>query len=79
MKTVLCSLLTATLLGFISHTTSQTFDVVEFISVLFASGLLAWTVKQYDRQLPSLTVAQAPFHLPVGPEARQQLVHRLAA
>lgn len=49
MKTALISVLTAILLGFASLASGRPFDAADFTSLLFATGLVAWTVNQYSR------------------------------
>jgi hypothetical protein len=64
MKTALISLFIATLLGFASRVSDRPFDAAEFISILFATGLAAWTIKQYSHQPLALPTAR-PIHPPV--------------
>ncbi len=64
MKTVLIFLFSATLSGFALGASGQTIGAVEFTSILFASGLVAWTVKQYSRRPLALTAVK-PIRLPV--------------
>ncbi len=64
MKTALISILTATLLGFASVASGRPFDAADFTAILFATGLVAWTVNQYSRGLRPLHVAR-PIRLPL--------------
>jgi len=65
MKTALTSVLTASLLGFASIASGRAFDAADFTAILFATGLVAWTIEQYSRQPRSLTMAR-PILLPVN-------------
>lgn len=80
MNTALISVLTATFLGFASLASGRPFDAADFTAILFATGLVAWTMEQYNRQPRLLTVAR-PIHLPVGFGTRrpQTQASRLAA
>ena len=69
MKTALTSILTATILGFASFAGAHSFDAADFTAILFAAGLVAWTMAQYDRR-PRLLGLTRPIHLPVGLGAR---------
>jgi hypothetical protein len=62
MKTALISLAIATLLGLVSQITGRSFGAAELTSVLFVTGLLVWTFKQYSRQEIDL-VKSCPIHL----------------
>jgi hypothetical protein len=76
MKTTLLSFLAAALVGFASHA----FNSADFTAILFTTGLVAWTINQYSRQLPALTSTR-PIRFPVAIEStreRQEEV-RLAA
>ena len=64
MKTTLISLSTATLTGLASYATGHAFGAAEFTAVLFATGLVAWTIEQYSRQ-PLVLTAVRPLRLPV--------------
>ncbi len=64
MKTALISLFTAILTGLASYVSGRAFGAAEFTAVLFATGLVAWTIKQYSHQPLALTTVQ-PIHLPV--------------
>ena len=64
MKTALISLLTATLLGFASRLSGRAFDAADFTAILFATGLVAWTIEQYSREPRALSVHR-PLRLPV--------------
>lgn len=63
MKTALISVLTATLLGLASVASGRPFDAADFTAIVFATGLVAWTVDQYSRQVRPLTVNR-PIRLP---------------
>ena len=80
MKTALISFVTAALLGLASYAYNHSFDAGEVVSVLFVTGLVAWTVTMYGRKLHPLTVAQ-PIRLPLKAEVHAFPVktHRLAA
>jgi hypothetical protein len=80
MKTALTSLLTASLLGFASLTSGRPFDAADFVAILFATGLAAWTIEQYSRQPRVLTLAR-PIRLPLnlGIRHSQAPATRLAA
>jgi hypothetical protein len=41
MKTMILSVLTATLLGFASLASGRPFDAADFIAIMFATGLVA--------------------------------------
>lgn len=69
MKTALISILTATLLGFASVVSGRHFDAADFTAILFATGLVAWTVAQYNRVPRVLTLAR-PIRLPTPIVAR---------
>ncbi len=65
MKTTILSVLTTTLLGFVLQATGHAFDAAEFTAILFATGLVAWTISQYNQPARSLNVAQ-PIRVPVS-------------
>jgi len=77
MKTALISVLTATLLGFASLASGRHFDAADFTALMFATGLVAWTVAQYSRTPRALTVART-FRFPTGVNAKTPAL-RLAA
>lgn len=64
MKTTLLSVLTATFLGFASLASGRPFDAADFTAIMFATGLVAWTINQYSRQPRALTMVR-PLRLPV--------------
>jgi hypothetical protein len=64
MNAALTSLLTATLLGFASYASGRPFDAADFTAIVFATGLVAWTIDQYSREPRMLTISR-PVHLPV--------------
>ena len=80
MKTTLISLFTASLLGFASYANGRTFDAADFIAVLFATGLVAWTIEQYSAEPRILNLAR-PIRFPVLPVVRHsgKQAGRLAA
>jgi hypothetical protein len=81
MKTTLFSALTATLLGFASQANGLSFDAADFVAIMFATGLVAWTITQYSRSVLSLTHREPPLRLPVNLMGRrpQSRTHRVAA
>lgn len=64
MKTTLITVLVATLLGFAFTFSNDFSGFAEIISLLFAAGLTAWTVSQYQRQPVPLMVTR-PIRLPI--------------
>jgi hypothetical protein len=80
MNTALTSVLTATLLGFASFVSGRPFDAADFTAILFATGLVAWTIEQY-RHRPGVLDVSRPIHLPVnlGTNRTKASVGRLAA
>ena len=80
MKTVLISLSTATLLGIASYVTGPSFGADELISILFVTGLVAWTFSLYGPKPRLLTMAE-PIHLPLRFSAHHSpgQPHQLAA
>jgi hypothetical protein len=69
MKTALISVLTATLLGIASLASGRYFDAADFTAIVFATGLVAWTIDQYSRAPRALHRARV-FHLPAGNDVR---------
>ena len=65
MKTTLRSVLTATLLGFAFLASGHPFDAADFTAIMFAAGLIAWTIDQYSCPPRALNVAR-PIRLPVS-------------
>jgi hypothetical protein len=65
MKTALLSVLTATVLGFVSRFGGRAFDAVDFTAILFVTGLVAWTVDQYSRPSFQPLAISRPLRLPV--------------
>ena len=59
MKTALISILTATLLGIASFASGRPFDAADFTAVLFAIGLVAWTISQYSCESRVLAPARS--------------------
>ncbi len=78
MKTALITLLTATLLGFASYASGRAFDAADYIAILFATGLAAWTIDQYGREFRPLTLAR-PIRLPLGRTVPAVAAKRIAA
>lgn len=80
MNTALTSVLTATLLGFASFVSGRPFDAADFTAILFATGLVAWTIEQY-RHRPRLLNVTRPIHLPItlGTNRAKTSASRLAA
>ena len=80
MKTALLSVLTATFLGFASLASGRPFDAADFIAIMFATGLVAWTIDQYSRPTRALAMAR-PIRLPVRLNVRRSQApsSRLAA
>jgi hypothetical protein len=80
MKTALISILTATLLGFASLVSGRPFDAADFATILFTTGLVAWTIEQYSRAPRALSPAR-PIRLPVrlGTPVSRRAAARLAA
>jgi hypothetical protein len=80
MKTTLISLLTATLLGLASRASGRHFDAADFTAIVFATGLVAWTIEQYSREPRVLNVIR-PIRLPInlGSRPARIMPDRLAA
>jgi len=80
MKTAFLSLLTATLLGFALFASGRHFDAASFTAILFTTGLVAWTIDQYNRSPRQLSLDR-PHRFPVRAHVRsaQTPVIRLAA
>ena len=66
MKTVLISLLTATLLGCVVAATGRSFDTTSLVSIAFAATLVGWTFGQYAREPRALTW-ERPIRLELPP------------
>lgn len=79
MKTALISFLAATFIGLVSLA-SGAFDAAEFVSLIFAAGLAAWTFAQYAREARPLLIAR-PIRFPAPRAVRHNAmqVGRLAA
>lgn len=77
MKTALISVLTATLLGIASLASGRHFDAADFTAIMFATGLVAWTIDQYSRVPRALTLART-FQFPTRVNAKAPAL-RLAA
>ena len=78
MKTALSSVLTATLLGIASLASGRPFDAADFTAILFATGLVIWTVAQYSRQ-PRNLAWERPIRFPVNVGGSRAPAGRLAA
>lgn len=80
MKTALISLFTAALLGVASFASSHSIGAEELVSMLFVTGLVAWTVTMYSRKPHPLMLAR-PIHPPLKAEIHSFPVksQRLAA
>jgi len=65
MKTALSAILTASLLAVASLLNGRSFDAVDFTAIVFASGLVAWTIEQYSRSPRALT-AERPIRFPIS-------------
>ena len=63
MKTLLTSFSTAALLGFASRLGGRAFDGADFTAILFATGLVAWTIEQYRRE-PRMLSVDRPIRFP---------------
>lgn len=80
MKTALISVLTATLLGFVSLASGRSFDAADFTVIIFTTGLVAWTIEQYSR-VPNSLMRNRPIRLPapMRSTAATTTTRRLAA
>lgn len=80
MKTALISTIVATLFGFVAFASGIHFAATDFIALLFAANLVAWTVEQYSRTPLALNLAR-PLRLPVvlGVRHSAKQAGRLAA
>ncbi len=80
MKTALLSVLTATLLGIASVASGRHFDAADFTAILFATGLVAWTIDQYSYAPRPLKVVR-PVRLPapIRPRIAAPVARRMAA
>jgi hypothetical protein len=80
MKTALLSVLTATLLGFAAFASGRHFDAADFTAILFTTGLVAWTIDQYSREVRPLDrVRPVRLPAPVRPRVAVPATQRLAA
>lgn len=81
MKTATTSLLAATLMGIAFYASGRAFDAADFIAIAFVTGLVAWTVSQYSREMRPLTPVARPVRLAVDSAVRHggRQVGRLAA
>lgn len=80
MKTALFSVLTATVLGFALFASGRHFDAANLTAILFTTGLVAWTIDQYNRNPRPLSVDR-PHRFPARAPVRSARapVIRLAA
>jgi len=80
MKTTLIALFTAALLGLASRLSGRSFDAADFTAILFATGLVAWTIEQYSCETRVL-IAVRPLPFPVSrPRSLDKIsAERLAA
>jgi hypothetical protein len=78
MKTALVSVLTATVLGLASNVSGRTFDAADFTAIMFATGLVAWTIDQYSRR-PRVLAVSRTIQFPVKLAARPAPAGRMAA
>jgi hypothetical protein len=80
MKTILTSVISASLLAMAYRFGGRPFDAIDFTAFLFATGLVTWTIEQYSHPARVLLVNR-PIRFP----ARQNGVpspdntHRRAA
>lgn len=80
MKTALVSVLTATLLGFASLASGRHFDAADFTAIVFTTGLVAWTIDQYNRAPRALMMGRKlRLPLPVHARPAKASVAHLAA
>jgi hypothetical protein len=63
MKTLLTSILSASLLGLAYRFGGRPFDVIDFTAFLFATGLVTWTIEQYSHS-PRVLLADRPIRFP---------------
>jgi hypothetical protein len=77
MNTALTSIITATLLGFAALASGRPFDAADFTAIAFTTGLVAWTVAQYNRAPRSINLAR-PIRLPAPMGARRATVRAAA-
>jgi len=70
MKTILSSVLSASLLGLAYRFGGRPLDVVDFTAFLFATGLVTWTIEQYSHPNRVL-LTERPIRFP----ARHEVVH----
>lgn len=66
MKTIVISLFAATLLGFATLMSNESVDAGVILAIAFATGLVAWTVSEYDNaeRLPERRAKTIPFVIP---------------
>ena len=78
MKTAIISIITATLLGAAFYASGRLFDAADLTAIAFATGLVAWTVSQYDRA-PRMLDIHRPVRLPVKAPSRHSRAASLRA
>lgn len=80
MKTILTSILSASLLGLAYRLGGRPFDAIDFTTFLFATGLVAWTIDQYSHPARALALTR-PIRFPARLEVVRSTdkAHRLAA
>lgn len=66
MKTALVSTVAAILLGFATLANGRHFNATDMVSIIFVTGLVAWTLEEYTRTPHALTLAR-PIRLPANP------------
>jgi hypothetical protein len=67
MKTILSSVISASLLGMAYRFGGRPFDVIDFTAFLFATGLVTWTIEQYSH--PSrVLLSDRPIRFPAQVE-----------
>lgn len=80
MKVLLTSLVTASFLSLAAFATNGSFNASDFVAVSFATGLVAWTMSQYNRSVRTLLVARPiPFPTAFSAPAVGGSATRLAA
>jgi len=80
MKTALITLFTASLLAVAFVLSGRPVDAANLTALLFSTGLVAWTVSQYNRTTrPLLAARPIRLPLPAGSRALAAQGQRLAA
>lgn len=80
MKTALISFIIASFLSVASFASGHAFSAADFIVTLFITGLVAWTIEQYSREVRPLTTNR-PIRFPVQLKSsvRREPALRMAA